>query len=93
MAIELFRKPKLPATTLLCSAIGFEPQSKDDCLAAWNDGRQWKMWQGPPTSVHNLTRIRMSGWTHVCFVFQRSDGTVDHAVLELSSYKPPAGVV
>lgn len=75
---------------LFLTGRGFEPRSAEECMAAWNDGKEWRVYQmATVISVRKFEGIKAAGATHIGFVFQRDDLSVACAFLEVADYKPP----
>lgn len=73
------------------TAYGARPQTKDEILALWNDGKDFKVYAGTLCSVRDALRMRMAGFTHVQFVWQNDLTREVHGyLLDLRDYKPPA---
>ena len=61
------------------------PQSRDEILADWNDGKPYRIYQsgGITISGNDTTRARMAGVTHIHFVWQIEDLSIHNHVIEL----------
>lgn len=75
----------------LTGAYGRQYRREDEILADWNDGKDFKIYQGPYCSVRDTLRMKMANFTHVFFIYQKEDLSVHHVSLDLSTYKPPEG--
>lgn len=57
--------------------------SAEHALSDWHDGVKFRMYQGYYVSNQDLHRMKASGFTHVCFVFQDEHFQVKHHDLEI----------
>jgi hypothetical protein len=56
----------------------------DEILSDWHDGKEFRIYQyAQPCTLNDVVRLRMAGFTHVCFVWQDSDLRIRHHDLEL----------
>lgn len=56
----------------------------EEVLSDWHEGRPFKIYQHQiDCTIHSCLQLRMSGFTHVCFVWQDEDMRVQHHDLEL----------
>ena len=60
-----------------------KPETWEEVEALWNDGKDFKIYNGPYTSIRDVLRMRMAGFTHVLFICQRADRSVTHQKFEL----------
>lgn len=66
------------------AAYGRVYKEKDEILTDWHEGKDFKVYQGPYCSNRDILRMRMSGFTHVCFIWQHPESLkVLHHDLEL----------
>ena len=56
----------------------------DEILSDWSDGKQFRIYQyAKPLTILDKLKLQMSGFTHVCFVWQDADMQTKHHDLEL----------
>lgn len=63
----------------------YAPAAKtpEEILANWHDGKDFKIYQGPYTSIRDQLKMRMSGFTHVKVIYHDRDMQVKHLDIEL----------
>lgn len=61
-----------------------KPETWEEVEALWNDGKDFKIYNGPYTSIRDKLKMSMAGFTHVLIIWQRKDLSVDHRALELT---------
>ena len=61
------------------------PQSQEEVLAGWHDGSEFRVAYSGGVVITNAStvRLKMSGVTHLHFVWQREDLSVHSHLLEL----------
>lgn len=65
-----------PATMYVVGAYG-----RQACMKDWQDGKDFRIWNGPYLSVRDLPRIRQNGYEKILFMTQK-DGDV-HIAFEI----------
>jgi hypothetical protein len=56
---------------------------KDEILTDYNAGKEFRVYQGYHCSIADELRMKMSGFTHVSFIWQDRNLNVMHYDLEL----------
>lgn len=61
------------------------PQSRDEIMADWTDGKPYRVYQsgGKEISGNDTLRLKMAGVTHIHFVWQLEDHSIQNHLLEL----------
>lgn len=76
----------------LYGADGRRYERLEQILDDWNDGALFQVYRGHYASCADILRMRMAGFTHVCFVWQTEDLRVHGHFLDLNEYRPPSDV-
>ena len=63
----------------------WSPQSKEEVIAGWNDGKPFRIYQsgGKVVTGNDVVRMKMAGVTHVHFVWQLENHDLQNHLLEL----------
>jgi hypothetical protein len=61
---------------LVSTIAGDTYRSKDEVLAHWYSGGEWRLYRHGPISVADSTKLRMAGFTHVKFIWQTPEDFV-----------------
>lgn len=56
---------------------------KDAVLTAYHEGKQFRVYQGHLCTKDDEFRMRMAGFTHICFLWQDRNHNTHHYDLEL----------
>lgn len=57
--------------------------SLPEILSEWHDGVSFRVYQGYYTSIEDKVKMQLSGFTHVCFVWQDINLNTRHYDLEI----------
>jgi hypothetical protein len=73
----------------LTAAYGRVYHERDAVLSDWFDGKDFRIYQGPYCSIRDVFRMKMSGFTHIYFIYQNVDNRVLHETLDIekASYR------
>lgn len=71
----------------LTAAHGRQYELAESVRADWEDGKDFKIYQGPYCSIRDSNRMLQSGFTHVMVVWQTKSLLVEHEAFEIKPYK------
>lgn len=55
----------------------------EEILHDWNNQVQFRVYQGYLCNINDVLKMKMSGFTHICFIWQDPDLQLQHHDLEL----------
>jgi hypothetical protein len=76
-------RPNFPVDACVVTAIDWFPQSDREVFEGWNEGRGFKIYNGPATSGGDRLRMIMSGWHHLVCIYVREDQSVHYCIVNL----------
>jgi len=76
-------RPVFPPDSCIVTAIDWSPTSDREVFEGWNEGRGFKIWNGPPCSGGDRMRMILSDWHHLVCIYALEDQSVHYCIINL----------